>query len=336
MAFIKLEYIWLDGTQPTATLRSKTKVIKVEDASVTPTVESLPLWSFDGSSTNQAEGRSSDCVLKPVRIVADPERVNGFLVVCEVLLPNGDLHPTNTRGGWEDDSDLWIGFEQEYVLMKDGKPLGFPKDGFPAPQGPYYCGVGTGRVKGREIVEEHLDICLEAGLFIDGINAEVLLGQWEYQVFAKGGKRACDDLILARYLLERVCEQYDVVVELHPKPIRGNWNGSGMHTNFSNTRLREQGGKEYFEALMAQFAKFHEEHIAVYGAHNELRLTGLHETQSIDKFSWGLSDRGSSIRVPVAVAQNNFTGYIEDRRPASNGDPYQIVERILKTIRAAG
>lgn len=332
---IKLEYIWLDGYQPTAMLRSKTKIIKVADPDQIPALESLPNWSFDGSSTRQAEGKKSDCVLKPVRIIKDPARLNAFLVLAEVYLPNGEVHPTNTRGGWEDDADLWIGFEQEYVLLKDGKPLGFPKDGFPAPQGPYYCGVGAGRVNGREIVEEHLDICLEAGLFIDGINAEVLLGQWEYQVFAKGAKQACDDLILARYLLERTCEQYDVVVELHPKPILGDWNGSGMHTNFSNQHIREVGGQEYFEKLMANFAKNQEEHIAVYGAHNELRLTGLHETQSIDKFSYGASDRGSSVRLPVGFIENGYKGYLEDRRPASNADPYAIVDRLLKTIRTA-
>lgn len=332
MQKIKLEYVWLDGYVPTQNLRSKTKVVDVEDASVTPSLESLSNWAFDGSSTHQAEGKKSDCVLKPVCIVSDPLRINGYVVLCEVLLPDGTPHPTNSRGGWEDDADMWFGFEQEYVLMKDGKPLGFPKDGYPAPQGMYYCGVGTNNVVAREIAEEHLDVCLDAGLNITGVNAEVLLGQWEFQLLGKGAKRACDELVLARYFLQRVCEAYEVIVELHPKPVLGQWNGSGMHTNFSNTKLREEGGKEYVEKLMANFAKTHEEHIAVYGAHNEMRLTGLHETQSIDKFSYGLSDRGSSIRIPAGMPDNEWKGYLEDRRPASNADPYLIAERILKTV----
>lgn len=332
MQKIKLEYIWLDGHTPTAGLRGKTKVVDVEDASVTPSLDSLSQWGFDGSSTMQAEGKMSDCLLRPVCIVPDPTRIDGYIVLCEVLLPDGSPHPSNTRAGWEDDEDIWFGFEQEYVLMDGIKPLGFPKDGFPAPQGKYYCGLGTGNVAGREIAEEHMDLCLEAGLDITGINAEVLLGQWEYQLLGKGAKRACDHLVISRYLLDRVCEASNIVADLHPKPVPGSWNGSGMHTNFSNSKLREEGGKEYVEELMERFAKYHEEHIAVYGAHNELRLTGLNETQSIDKFTYGLSDRGSSIRIPASMPGNDWKGYLEDRRPASNADPYLIAERIIKTI----
>jgi glutamine synthetase len=291
------------------------------------------MWSFDGSSTQQAEGDNSDCLLKPVRIIPDPGRLNAFLVLTEVLLPDKSAHPTNTRGTWEDDEDFWFGFEQEYVLMRDGLPLGFPKGGYPGPQGLYYCSVGAGKVDGREIVEEHLDLCLEAGLNVTGINAEVMLGQWEFQLFGKGAKRACDDVWLARYLLERTAEEYGVKVELHPKPVTGDWNGSGMHTNFSFPELRETGGEEFIKEICGKFAKVHEEHIAVYGAYNELRLTGLHETQSIDKFSYAVSDRGASIRIPISVVENGWKGYLEDRRPASNADPYKVAQRILKTIK---
>jgi len=248
MATVKLEYIWLDGYQPDANLRSKTKIWNWDGDGVPP-VEELPMWSFDGSSTEQAEGTNSDCLLKPVRVVPDPGRLNAFLVLAEVLLPDKSVHPSNTRGGWEDDEDFWFGFEQEYVLMRDGMPLGFPKGGFPGPQGPYYCSVGAGNVDGREIVEEHLDVCLEAGLQVTGINAEVMLGQWEFQIIGKGAKRACDDTWLARYLLIRTAEEYGVKVELHPKPVLGNWNGSGMHTNFSNTELREKGGEELIKSI---------------------------------------------------------------------------------------
>jgi glutamine synthetase len=249
--------------------------------------------------------------------------------------PDGTPHSTNMRATIEDDPDLWVGLEQEYFLYKDGAPLGWPKGGFPlVPQGPYYCGVGykyMGSIA-RTIVEEHWEACLAAGINHEGINAEVAKGQWEFQIFAKGSAKAADDTWTARYLLMRLCEKYEVDVVLHCKPLKGDWNGSGMHCNFSTKYLREVGGKEYFEALMKAFEAHIPEHIAVYGPDNHLRLTGLHETQAIDKFSYGLSDRGASIRMPVNFVKNGYKGYLEDRRPNSEGDPYQIVSRILKTI----
>jgi glutamine synthetase len=186
----------------------------------------------------------------------------------------------------------------------------------------------------RQIVEEHLDLCLDAGINHEGINAEVAKGQWEFQIFGKGSKRAADEVWVARYLLIRQCEKYGIDVNFHCKPlgIELDWNGSGMHANFSTKTLRETGGKEYFEKLMAAFDKYRDEHIAVYGPDNHLRLTGLHETQSIDKFSYGVADRGASIRVPHSFVNNGYKGYLEDRRPNSQGDPYQIASRILKTI----
>jgi len=184
----------------------------------------------------------------------------------------------------------------------------------------------------RQIVEEHLELCLAAGINHEGINAEVAKGQWEFQIFAKGSAKAADDTWTARYLMMRLCEKYEVDVQLHCKPIKGDWNGSGMHTNFSTKYMRETGGKDYFEALMGAFEANVPEHIEVYGPDNHLRLTGLHETQSIDKFSYGLSDRGASIRMPVNFIKDGYMGYLEDRRPNSQGDPYQIVSRILKTI----
>ncbi len=333
MAKFKFEYIWLDGYKPVANLRSKTKVLDFDFYN--GELDILPVWSFDGSSTKQAEGHSSDCLLKPASVYPDPQRHNAFLVVCEVLNADGTPHASNTRALIENnDPEYWFGFEQEYVLTMDGKPLGFPDKGFPAPQGMYYCSVGTPNVSGREIVEEHLDTCLEAGLELTGVNAEVMIGQWEFQVLGKGAQTAADDLVLSRYLLHRVTESYGVTVEFHPKPIKGDWNGSGMHTNFSNRLMREKGGEELFMAICDKFGKYHQEHIEVYGAHNDQRLTGLHETQAIDKFSYGVSDRGSSIRIPVGTAQN-WKGYLEDRRPASNADPYLVTNRIVLTIEEA-
>ncbi len=332
MAKVKLGYVWLDGYTPEPNMRHKTKVID-HDGEVT--LADCPEWSFDGSSTQQAEGHSSDCLLNPVRIIADPDRNNAYLVMAEVLNADGSVHNSNVRGSFEDDEDVWFGLEQEYFLWADGLPLGFPSGGYPGPQGPYYCAVGAGNVSGREIVEEHLDICLAAGLNITGTNAEVAMGQWEYQLFAKGSKRAGDDAWLARYLLVRTAEKYGVTVNMAPKPIKGDWNGSGQHANFSNTAIREQGGEELVKKIMASFERRHQIHIAAYGSDNDQRLTGLHETQSIDTFSYGVSDRGASIRIPVATANNGYKGYLEDRRPAANADPYQIVKSITVALREA-
>jgi glutamine synthetase len=335
MAKYKLEYIWLDGKQPIPELRGKT-TIKEFDA--LPTLADLPLWGFDGSSTMQAAGHSSDCILKPVALYPDAARKSGYLVLCEVLHPDGKPHATNMRAATPDDPDLWFGFEQEYFLYKDGRPLGFPEEGYPPPQGPYYCGVGYKYMGSlaRTIVEEHLDLCLAAGINHEGINAEVAKGQWEFQIFGKGSHKAADDMWIARYLMMRLCEKYEVDLQLHCKPIRGDWNGSGMHTNFSTKHLREVGGKDYFESLMAAFENNIGAHIDVYGPDNHLRLTGLHETQAIDKFSFGLSDRGASIRMPVNFIRNGYCGYLEDRRPNSEADPYQIVARIAKTVNSVG
>jgi glutamine synthetase len=333
MTKYKLEYIWLDGYTPVPNLRGKTQIKEYDSF---PTIEELPLWGFDGSSTLQAEGSNSDCVLKPVRIVPDPVRTNGAVVLCEVMMPDGvTAHPTNKRATILDDEGAWFGFEQEYFFYKDGRPLGFPTAGYPAPQGPYYTGVGYKNVGdvAREIVEKHLDICLEAGINHEGINAEVAKGQWEFQIFGKGSKKAADEMWLARYFLLRLTEKYCIDIEFHCKPLGDtDWNGSGMHCNFSTTFLRDSGGKVYFEALMDAFAANKSDHIAVYGPDNHMRLTGKHETASIDTFSWGVADRGASIRVPHSFVRNDYRGYLEDRRPNSQGDPYQIASQVLKTV----
>ena len=330
MAKLKFEYIWTDGYKPEANLRSKTKVLDLNNYD--GGIKALPMWNFDGSSTLQAEGHSSDCLLKPVKAYPDPQRENAYLVMCEVLNADGTPHASNARALIEDDSsEFWFGFEQEYVLMENGRPIGFPEEGYPEPQGPYYCAVGNRKVEGRNLVEEHLDVCIAAGLGITGINAEVMLGQWEYQLFGHGAKSTGDDLWVSRYLLNRISESYGVDVELHPKPVKGDWNGSGMHCNFSNAAMREIGGKDMFYAICEAFRPAHEKHIEVYGSDNDQRLTGLHETQSIDEFSYGVSDRGASIRIPVSVAQT-WKGYLEDRRPASNANPYKVAAIVIKSV----
>ncbi len=332
----KLEYIWLDGYKPTQSLRSKTQVRE----NFSGKLEDAPMWSFDGSSTEQADGSDSDCLLKPVAIFPDPGRKNSYLVMTEVLNADGTPHESNGRATIEDDDDdFWFGFEQEYFLWvpETDRPPGFPKDGFPRPQGPYYCSVGGSNAYGREIVEEHLDTCLEAGVGIEGINAEVAAGQWEFQVFAKGAKRSGDETWVARYLLERTAEEYGLAIDWHPKPLGDtDWNGSGMHANFSNGVMREAGKEDNFNKICEQFGKNIERHISVYGADNDKRLTGAHETQAIDQFSYGISDRGASIRIPVATVDDGWKGRLEDRRPASNADPYKVAAAIVKTTKEAG
>jgi glutamine synthetase len=334
----KLEYIWLDGYKPTQSLRSKTLVRE----NFSGDLDDVPMWAFDGSSTEQAEGSNSDCLLKPVAIFPDPGRKSSFLVMTEVLNADGTPHVSNGRATIEEednDEDFWFGFEQEYFLWvpETDRPPGFPKDGFPRPQGPYYCSVGGSNAYGREIVEDHLDICLEAGVNVEGINAEVAAGQWEFQVFAKGAKRAGDETWVARYLLERTAEEYGLSIDWHPKPLGDtDWNGSGMHANFSNGVMRESGKEDTFNKICEQFGKNIERHISVYGADNDKRLTGAHETQAINQFSYGVSDRGASIRIPVGTVDDGWKGRLEDRRPASNADPYKVAAAIVKTTKEAG
>lgn len=334
MTASKLEYIWLDGYKPMQSLRSKTKI----ERDFSGKLEDCPMWCFDGSSTEQAPGGSSDCLLKPVAIFPDPARKNAYLVMTEVLRPDGTPHESNGRATIkDDDNDFWFGFEQEYFIWNPAtnKPIGFPAEGEPGPQGPYYCSVGAGKAVGRDIVEEHLDLCIEAGLNIEGINAEVAMGQWEFQIFAKGAKSAGDQIWIARYLLERATEKYGYSIEWHCKPLQGDWNGSGMHANFSNTLLRTAGNKEAYDKVCEAFRPVVKEHIDVYGHDNHLRLTGKHETQSIDQFSYGVSDRGASIRIPIATVERGWKGWLEDRRPNSAADPYKVAARIIETVKNA-
>jgi glutamine synthetase len=331
----KLEYIWLDGYEPTQSLRSKTQI----KSNFGGTLEECPIWSFDGSSTEQADGADSDCLLKPVAIYPDPGRHDAYLVMTEVLNADGSAHVSNGRATIEeDDDDYWFGFEQEYFLwdVMTDLPPGFPTGGFPRAQGPFYCSVGANNTFGRDCVEEHLDTCLEAGINLEGINAEVAAGQWEYQIFAKGAKRSGDEVWVARYLLERIGEKYGYAINLHPKPLGDtDWNGSGMHANFSNSVMRDSGDEAVFTKICEAFSGEIDRHISVYGADNDQRLTGAHETQAIDQFSYGISDRGASIRIPVGTIDDGWKGRLEDRRPASNADPYKVAAAIIKTCKEA-
>ena len=333
MGKIKAEYIWMDGHEPTQKLRSKTKVI---DGPIN-SIDDLPLWGFDGSSTNQAEGNDSDCMLKPVCKMPDPIRGgDDILVMCEVMNPDGSIHSSNTRAHLREISEkfsnqeAWFGIEQEYTLFEGRNPLGWPEGGYPAPQGPFYCGVGADEVFGRDVVEEHLQLCMDAGLEVSGINAEVMPGQWEYQIGPLGPLEVADQMWISRWLLYRISEDYGVSATLHPKPVKGDWNGAGAHTNFSTKSMRAEGGIDVINEACEKLSQKHDEHINVYGAHNEERLTGLHETCSIKEFRYGVSDRGASIRIPMQTANDGY-GYLEDRRPSANMDPYKVCAILIET-----
>ena len=325
----KAEYIWLDGSSPPQ-LRSKVKIIDLVEG------QKPPIWGFDGSSTLQAEGSSSDCVLFPAFVCENSLEHSGILVLCEVLNTNLTAHKSNTRQECAkiakiyEGHECWFGLEQEYTLMKYKRPMGWPLDDEPPPQGDYYCGNGAGLVAGREIVSEHLNACLDAGLQICGTNAEGMLGQWEFQVGALGPVEVSDQLWIARFLLQRIAEDYGVGVSYDAKPIEGDWNGSGCHTNFSTKKMRAEGGiTECYKACEA-LEKNAELHIQNYGTGSERRLTGEHETCSYKEFRWGVSDRGASIRIPWQVAKEK-RGYIEDRRPNADCDPYVVTRLITES-----
>lgn len=333
---VQVEYIWIDGTG--FGLRSKTRTLTGPIESLS----SIPSWNFDGSSTWQAPGDDSEVILQPRALFADPFRGgDNVLVLCDCYDGEGKPLPSNNRAkAMEifDHPDVkaaepWYGLEQEYTLFNadERTPLGWPSRGFPAPQGRYYCGVGTNNIFGRNVVEAHYRACLHAGVLISGVNAEVMPGQWEYQIGPTVGIRTGDHNWMARYILHRVCEEFGVVASFDPKPMPGDWNGAGLHMNFSTAQLRADGGYEKaLPPMLKALEAFHWEHIKVYGEGNERRLTGAHETSPIDKFTYGVANRGASIRIPRALVRDG-KGYIEDRRPASNADPYLISARMAET-----
>jgi glutamine synthetase len=326
----RAEYIWTDGTEPTPQLRSKTKIL-ADGAEP-------PIWAFDGSSTNQAPGDKSDCVLRPVFGCPDPIRGgDDVLVMAEVLYVNMQPHETNTRAECAAIAKKYagheclFGFEQEYTFFKGDRPLGFPEEGFPGPQGPYYCGVGADKIYGRDIVEAHTDACIEAGLSISGTNAEVMPGQWEFQIGPVGAPEVADQVWVARWLLARIAEDFGVILSLDAKPVQGDWNGAGAHTNFSTKGMREDGGYDLVIKACEALGKKAELHVANYGFDIENRLTGAHETQRYDQFNYAVSDRGASVRIPWQV-EIDKKGYIEDRRPNANCDPYVVARLMIDTV----
>lgn len=338
MKKVCVEYIWIDAFDNT---RSKLKVIDFDDNYLV-SLNDFTEWNFDGSSTGQAEGRDSDVLIRPVSMYNNPfiNWCESYLVMCDCYNKDGTPHITNYRIKCKEtaskceDAESLFGIEQEYILFGRNKLpykwLGYEEPGNGA-QGPYYCGTGGDRTFGREISLKHLEYCLKAGLKICGTNGEVMPSQWEFQIGPIGPLEVSDQLWVARYILQRVCEDYDCIASFHPKPYKGDWNGSGGHTNFSTKYMRENGGIHEIIKACQKLEITHKEHMKVYGRFNDERLTGFHETSSIDDFSWGISNRGCSIRIPLNVNKEGC-GYLEDRRPAANLDPYLVTHKIMESV----
>lgn len=337
-------YVWPDGQAPTQFLRSKTKIL---DNPVTELKE-IPSWGFDGSSTYQAEGHKSDCILKPIRFIKDPILGDPHIIVlCEVFLPNGTPHPSNSRAVLRriakrhESFEPLFGIEQEYTLYDENgqRPYRWPVGhGYPDAQGRFYCGVGADEINGRNLVTQHTFACMKAGISISGTNPEVMPSQWEFQVGPLDPLAVCDELILARWLLYRLGEDFHITVKLRPKPVEaGEWNGAGAHTNFSTNKTRQAGGMKEIEKACRKLGRFHDQHVLphIYGDNNEKRLTGKYETAHISEFRYGVGDRGGSVRIPAPVAKAG-KGYLEDRRPAANMDPYRVVTAVLETVCGKG
>jgi glutamine synthetase len=332
------DYIWVGGEKE---LRSKSRVITIPPTQGTLSLADIPHWNYDGSSTKQAEGSSSEVIIVPRAMYRNPFTMgNNIFVICDTYTPDMVPHETNTRAMansiFEKHLHLepWYGMEQEYFFIEPstGKPVGYDEDG---KQGAHYCGIGSGNVFCRSIAEEHMALCIHAGVTISGINAEVAPGQWEFQVGPCGGIQAGDDMLMARYLLIRLSELKNVKVDFEPKPLTGDWNGSGCHTNFSTNQMRngkdEKTGLEYIDDAIKCLERDHTEMIAQYGEGNEDRMTGAHETADYNVFSHGIANRGASIRIGNETYKNK-KGYFEDRRPSSNCDPYVVTSLILKSI----
>lgn len=319
-----LEYIWLGGT---GEFRSKVRIMDILP-------DFPPTWNYDGSSTGQATTESSQCTLIPVRTYTDRKNPAYIYVLC-------DTPERQQMTATGDSLDMWIGFEQEFFIwdLITNKALGVYEN-MPG-QGPYYCGVEA--VSGYEYCRKHTvaDLlrlteliarrCCDIGCELTGYNLEVAPGQTEIQVMSRSALKACDDLMMMRFMAHRVLIEEHCKPVWDPKPLGPEWNGTGLHTNISTAATRRKGGLQAIHDYMDLLSQKHAEHLAVYGAGNESRLTGKHETSSMDRFTWSVGGRHTSVRIPTEVTEGG-SGYFEDRRPAGNANPYLIAERMLRTL----
>ncbi|XP_045491737.1 glutamine synthetase 1, mitochondrial-like [Colias croceus] len=330
-------YCWIDGSG--LNMRCKDRILNC-----TPyCADAAPGWAFDGSSTGQATTANSDTTLKPAAVYKDPFRLEPHvLVLAEVYMGDGSAAKTNHRKFCNDLCEFhkaeepWFGLEQEYTMLDvDGWGLGWPKGGgFPAVNYEFsYCGVGAKYIAGRDISEAHTKACLYAGCDFEGTNAEVMFACWEWQIGTTIGIKAPDDMWMSRYIMSRVSEDYGVVVTYHPKPMGPKHPGVGMHHNFSTKRMRSDGGYQFIEECIKRLEKNHMKHMKNYQhdeQSNRMRLSGKFETAPFDKFSWGIANRKASIRLGRNIKEKG-KGFMEDRRPAGDCDPYLVCGLLMDT-----
>jgi len=338
-----IEYIWLDNKN---NYRSKTRILNDDGSAGEFHLKRIPIWNYDGSSTQQAIGSDSEVYIKPIYMAKDPFRLkqNSWLVLCDTWLPNGEPHPDNSRvkamkvfsQKKVSEAEPWFGLEQEFFIRKSSKgyPLGmdhslYVKSQTENIQGNSYCGVGKGNCYCREFMDEAVGNMVYAGLNITGLNFEVAPGQCEFQIM-NCGIDAADELHLARYILTRTAEKHNVSIDMHPKPFKKNMNGSGCHTNYSTKEMRADGGYDIIINAIEKLEAKHVEHMAIYGKDNHLRLIGDFEAPDINTFTYGVADRGASVRIP-RFTERDKKGYLEDRRPSSNMDPYLVTAKIAET-----
>jgi len=337
------EYVWIGGKNE---LRSKTKVMNISRSDKLK-LSVYKKWNFDGSSTGQASGEDSEVIIIPRKVFTSPFiKDNGVLVMCDTFTPNGDPLSNNNRVYADkifsnpivNKQKPWFGLEQEYFIVdpESGRALGITGEKVQNEgQGKFYCSVGAGKAFGRKIVQQHLEYCVNADITISGINAEVAPGQWEFQIGPCEGIDSGDHLWMARYIMERVAEEHGYAINWEPKPEQGDWNGSGCHANYSTKNMRknvigDKTGLFYINDAIEKLSHKHDQHMAVYGTGNELRMTGLHETAKFDSFTSGTANRGASIRIGNENVKNKC-GYFEDRRPSSNCDPYLVTAKLCET-----
>lgn len=330
-------YVWIDGSG--INLRSKDRILD----KVPCDLSMIPKWAFDGSSTGQAKTDDSDTILIPVALYKDPFRqCPHVIVLCETYYGDGTPTKSNYRAHCADvlsklsDQKPWFGIEQEYTMFDlDLWPLGWPKvRGYPVTKAKYsYCGMGE-HVAGRELAECHARACLYAGLDFEGTNAEVMKGSWEYQVGTTMGIKAADDLWVGRYLLHRIAENFGIIISYHPKPMGKDQPGIGCHHNFSTKKMRSDGGISEIERVCKVLCDQHDKFMKNYGLgdgqENRKRLTGKFETASFDTCKWGVADRSASIRLQRSVMTKK-KGFLEDRRPAGDCDPYRVCALLAET-----
>ena len=331
---VRVEYVWLDGNEPLPKLRSKTRYMDFSDPISDETINTLSDWNFDGGSTNQGSLENSDRRLRSIRPYEDPFHEDGMLVLCEVDYHSGVPHETNSRTHLsslvDDHPGILVGFEQEFTLINpaDQEPLGLLLS--PSAQGQYYCGAGCMNIIGRFLLDELEEACIAAGIELDGVNAEVMPGQWEFQTKPQDPCKAADDLWVIRYILERLSETKPVIVSYDPKP-HEDFNGAGCHTNLSTHLTRNEFGDAQFNSVMSALEEDHDEYLHVCGEGYERRMTGDCETPKHDEFTWGIGDRGASVRIPERVSRA-CAGYFEDRRPCANVDPYKVLHSLISSV----